>query len=122
MSVTVRLSERDPAGLHSRENLEKLEMFLEALEIVTAVSFSMNELTGLEHSVIVNQERMEVSLVYSIPQSSQNKMGMMESSDKFRMEAQKIFSSFQQSRKELAQKGIEVEAKVTQIETLELPS
>ncbi|MDH2900409.1 MAG: hypothetical protein PXY39_05510 [archaeon] len=118
VSITVRLTEKDPEKLHSSENLEKLEMCAQAIEIGAAISFAINGLTGVEHKTFGDEKRMQVSFVFSA--LDQKVMG--EFVKKFSMERDGLFSSFQRSQAELAKDGIEIETTITSIETLELPA
>ena len=116
VSITVRLTEKDPAKLHSSENMEKLEMCAQAIEIGVAICFAINGLTGVEHKTFGDEKRMQVSIVFS----ALDQKAMGEFVEKFSMERDGLLSSFQRSKAELAKEGIEIETKITSIETLEL--
>jgi hypothetical protein len=118
ISITVRLTEKDPLKFRSRENVEKLELCAQAIEIGAAISFAISELVGVEHKTFANEERMEISFVYSAP--DQQSMG--EFLKKFGAERERLVLNIQESKLELAKEGIEIETKITTIETLELPA
>ena len=116
VSITVRLTEKDPAKLHSSENIQKLEMCAQAIEIGAAISFAINGLTGVEHKTFGDEKKMQVSFVFS----ALDQKAMGEFVKKFSMERDGLFSCFQRSQAELAKDGIEIETTITSIETLEL--
>lgn len=118
MSVTLTVVENDLKKLHSPENVEKLEMCVEAFEIFTGVSIAVNGSNQLEHRVVVNENRMSVSLLYSVPVIND-----VAKSGKFPpgSELAKLNSSVQKLRKALQSEGIRIETKITSIETLNLP-
>jgi hypothetical protein len=120
VSITVRLTEKDPIVLHSHKNLEKLEMCLQAVEIMTAISFSLRGIAAVEREIVLDERKMQVSLVYSAPPASTRAESATSSNPS--LGDSTLFSSLQKSRQALEKEGIEIETKVTTIETLALPA
>jgi hypothetical protein len=114
-SITVRLTEKDPSKLHSPENIEKLEMCAQAIEIGAAISFAISGLIGIEHMTFADEKRMQVSFVFSV----RDEKVMHEFLKNFGTEGDGLFSSLQRSNLDLAKDGIEVQTKITPIETME---
>ncbi len=121
LSITVRLTEKDPAKLHSNESIEKLEMCAQAIEIGTAISLAVSGLTGLDHKIFADEERMQVSLVYAVPDRIKDEKWMSEFFMKYAAERGRLQKSFEQSKKSLAEEGIELESKIFSIEPSEIP-
>lgn len=103
--------------LHSEESLEKLEMCAEALEVGTAIFIAVEGLIGLEHKIIPDEKRMQVSLVYSQPEIE----GRAVSAGTLNLLAGKLYTSIEQTKHELAKEGIEIETNIAQIDTLPVP-
>lgn len=120
ISLTIRLTEKDPVRLHSRQNLERLQLCAQALEIGTDLCIVLEGLDGLEHKIIIDESRMQVSLLYSQPAIGA-RAEKKKSPGNLYILAGKLHSSFEQSKQELAKEGLEVETKITDIETLPIP-
>jgi hypothetical protein len=112
--------EKDPIKLHSPENLEKLDMCLQAVEIMTAISFSVKGIADVEHNIVLDERNMQVSLVYSAPRASTGAESVTDGDHL--LGDGTLFSSLQKSKQALEKDGIEIETKVTTIETLALPA
>ena len=93
-------------------------MCVEAFEIVTGISIAVNGSNQLEHRVVVEENRMRASLLYSIPVIHD----VAQSEDSAANLAGKLQSSIQKLSSDLQSEGIEIETKITSIETLNLPA
>jgi hypothetical protein len=122
ISLTLSVKEEDPERLHSRENKEKLEMCAEAIEIGTAISFAVSGLGGLDHRTIVDEEGMRVSFVYSMPELIGDEATLGNLLACYGSDRNKLQENWENSKKELASEGIELETKIVAIETLKIPS
>jgi hypothetical protein len=120
-SITVRLTEKDPLKLYSPENREKLELCAEAIEIGIAISLAVSGVTSIEHQIFVNEDKMQVSLVYCIPENSCDAKMSNEFFKSYGMEKERLHENFEQSKRELADEGIELETKIVSIQTLKIP-
>ena len=93
---------------------------MQALEIVTAISFAAKGIANLEHKVVLDEKTMQVSLVYSAPPSCSIRT-VTKGVSGFLFGQESPLSNFQSAREALAKDGISVAMEVTQIETLALP-
>lgn len=118
VSVTIGINDKDIQRLHSYENYEKLEMCAQALELSNSISLALSGITGTEHKIFVDEERMQVSLVYSAPDLSDERT--REFVETYRSDKERLYSSFQESKKEFAKLGIEIMVKKTSIDATKL--
>lgn len=122
ISITIRLTEKDPVKLHSYENREKLEIGAEAIEIGATISIAISGVKNIEHQIFADEDRMQVSLLYSIPSNASDSKMMSEFFESYGTEKERLYQSVEQSKKDLANEGIELETKIISIETLEIPT
>ncbi len=96
-------------------------MCAEAIEIGTAISLAVSGIGGLEHRTIVDEQRMKVSFVYSMPESIWNGANLDNLLACYGSDRKKLEENWAKSRKELAGEGIELETRMVEIETLKIP-
>lgn len=118
VSVTIGINEKDIQRLHTFENYEKLEMCAQALELSNAISLALIGITGTEHKIFVDEERMQVSLVYSAPDLSDERT--REFVETYLSDKERLYSSFQESKNEFAKLGIEIVVKKTSIDATKI--
>jgi hypothetical protein len=121
ISITIRLTEKDSAKLHSETNIEKLEMCVQAVEIGVAICLAVSGLTTLEHKIFADKEKMQVSLVYSSPGNGPEGDRIYEFFSNYFPETERMRGSLEQSKSELAKEGIELETQVLSIDTGKIP-
>ncbi len=122
ISITIRLTERDPVKLHSHENREKLEICAEEIEIGASISIAISGVKNIEHQIFADEDKMQVSLLYSILSNASDSKMMSEFFESYGTEKERLYQSVEQSKKDLANEGLELETKIISIETLEIPT
>ena len=106
--------------LHSDPNYAKLEMCVQALEIGNAISFALTGGPKMQHKVFANEQKMQVTLVYSMPDMTDSNFA--EFLKNYRDDLPKLYSSFQESKEELRREGVEIVTNIFSIESSGIPA
>lgn len=100
--------------MYTDENRDKLDLIAQAMEIGLIASNAANDRTGVSHRLVGNREKMQISLVFSLPDCYKANVAGTSS-------MLKIGEQFRELKEQLATVGVSMVVKITQIEKLEIP-